>query len=269
METTLLALQQEVDDVRLLGGRLPWELLRSLVVPFLSLLIGLITNYISRLISASGLFKTITMTEPRNSLLPFTKHWGFVGRHKVFPDDVLPLVFAFLVDAQSICNIQRTCRATRRWNYHNLQVWKLDWVYKNLEDVLGVEKTIQLRDGLLTEINLLCNGVGVEGAKVIGEALKVNTSLTTINLNGNKIGDEGGKAIGEALKVNTSLTEILLQRNNIGDEGAKAIGEALKVNTSLTELFLQKINIGAEGGKAIEEALKVNTSLTKIYFTKE
>ena len=47
------------------------------------------------------------MTEPMNSLLVFTKNWGFVGRHKVFPDDVLPLVFAFLVDAQSICNIQR------------------------------------------------------------------------------------------------------------------------------------------------------------------
>ena len=54
METTLLALQQEVDDVRLLGGRLPWELLRSLVVPFLSLLIGLITHYISCLISSSS-----------------------------------------------------------------------------------------------------------------------------------------------------------------------------------------------------------------------
>ena len=82
------------------------------------------------------------MTEPMNSLLVFTKHWGFVGRHKVFPDDVLPLVFAFLVDAQSICNIQRTCRATRRWNYHTLQEWKLDWVYKNVKEVLGAEKTM-------------------------------------------------------------------------------------------------------------------------------
>ena len=73
------------------------------------------------------------MTEPINSLLVFTKHWGFVGRHKVFPDDVLPLVFAFLVDAQSISNIQRTCRTTRHWNYDTLQEWKLDWVYKNIE----------------------------------------------------------------------------------------------------------------------------------------
>ena len=49
---------------------------------------------------------------------------------------------------------------------------------------------------------------------------------------------KGAKAIGEALKVNTSLTEIYLTDNNIGDEGGKAIGEALKVNTSLTKINL-------------------------------
>ena len=73
---------------------------------------------------------------------------------QVFPDDVLRLVFAFLVDAQSICNIQRTCRTTRRWKYDKLHEWKLDWVYKNVENVIGAEETKQLRDGLLTEIDL-------------------------------------------------------------------------------------------------------------------
>ena len=126
------------------------------------------------------------MTEPVNNLLIFTKNWGFVGRHKVFPDDVLPLVFAFLVDAQSISNIQRTCRTTRRWNYDTLQEWKLALVYKNVEEVLGAEKTIQLRDGLLTKIHLYGNNIGDEGGKAIGEALKVNTSLTEINLYSNK-----------------------------------------------------------------------------------
>ena len=144
------------------------------------------------------------MTEPMNSLLAFTKNWGFVGRHKVFPDDVLPLVFAFLVDAQSISNIQRTCRTTRRWKYHILQEWKLGWVYKNVEEVLGAEKTIQLRNGLLTKINLWDNKIGDEGGKAIGEALKVNTSLTKIDLSQNKIGDEGVKAIEEAMEVNNS-----------------------------------------------------------------
>ena len=135
------------------------------------------------------------MTEPRNSLVVFTKNWGFIGRDKVFPDDVLPLVFAFLVDAQSICNIQRTCRTTRRWNYDTLREWKR--VYKNVEGVLGATKAKQLCDGLLTVIDLRWNNIGDEGGKAIGEALKVNTSLIQIFLGGNKIGDEVAKTIEE------------------------------------------------------------------------
>eukprot|EP00944_MAST-04C_sp_MAST-4C-sp1_P005042 g5042.t1 len=171
-----------------------------------------------------------------NSLLVFTKRWGFIGRHQVFPEDVLPLVFAFLVDAQSICNIQQTCTTTRRWKYDTLNKWKLDHVYKNVEKLLGTEVTLDLRDGWWTELSLRSSDIGDDMGWAIGEALKVDTSLTKIDLYDNFIGDKGGKAIGEALKVNTSLTEISLCSNNIGDEGGKAIGEALKVNTSLTEI---------------------------------
>ena len=49
-------------------------------------------------------------------------------------------------------------------------------------------------------------------------------------MSNNNIGVEGAKAIAEALKVNKSITELYLWNNNIGDEGAKAIAEALKVN---------------------------------------
>ena len=70
------------------------------------------------------------MTEPMNSLLVFTQHWESVGGRKVFPDDVLRLVFAFLVDAQSISNIQQACRTTRRWKYDTLQEWKKNWLRK-------------------------------------------------------------------------------------------------------------------------------------------
>ena len=138
------------------------------------------------------------MTEQTNSLLAFTNHWGFVGRHQVFPNDVLPKVFAFLVDAQSISNIQRTCRTTRRWNYDTLQEWKLDWVYKNVEEVVGAGRTKRLRDGLLTKINLYYENIDDEGGKAIGEALKVNTSLTEIFLGTNRIGDEGKQIIRDA-----------------------------------------------------------------------
>ena len=153
------------------------------------------------------------MTEPINSLLVFTKNWGFVGERNAFPDGVLLLVFAFLVDAQSICNIQRTCRTTRRWNYHTLRKLKLDLVYKNVEGVLGGEKTKQLRNGSLFDIYLELNNFGAKEAKAIAEALKVNTSLTEIFLQKTNIGAEGGKAIEEALKVNTSLTKIYFTKD--------------------------------------------------------
>ena len=51
--------------------------------------------------------------------------------------------------------------------------------------------------------------------------------MTYINLGYNEIGDEGAKAIGEALKVNTSLNILIYIENNIGDEGKRAIGEDL------------------------------------------
>ena len=122
------------------------------------------------------------------------------------PKDLLNAVFAFLVvDPQTICTIQRTCCTTRRWDYDTLQEWKLDWMYKNVEEVLGA-----LRDGSLTSIYLRYTIIGAEGGKAIGEALKVNNSLTQIYLDDNNIGVEGVKAIGEALKVNTSLTSIYL-----------------------------------------------------------
>ena len=167
------------------------------------------------------------MTEDNTCLVVFAQRWEL-------PADVLHLVFPYLVDAQSICKIQRTCRTTRRWSEHKLHELKLDWVYRGVEGILRREKTKQLRDGSLFDIYLELNNFGAKEAKAIAEALKVNTSLTSINLSTNNIGAEGAKTIGEALKVNTSLTEIYLADNKIGAEGAKAIGEALKVNTSLT-----------------------------------
>ena len=73
------------------------------------------------------------------------------------------------------------------------------------------------------------NTIGDEGAKAIGERLKVNTSLTALNLacpGGGKYGKEKGKK-GESMTG-----------NQIGDEGANAMSEMLKVNTSLTSLNL-------------------------------
>ena len=49
-----------------------------------------------------------------------------------------------------------------------------------------------------------------------------------LNLNGNNIGVDGAKAIAEALKVNPVLTKLDLYDNNLGDAGEKAMREAVK-----------------------------------------
>ena len=44
------------------------------------------------------------------------------------------------------------------------------------------------------------NSIGVEGAKAIAEALKVNAVLTKLDLKYNKLGEAGKKAVREAVK---------------------------------------------------------------------
>ena len=66
----------------------------------------------------------------------------------------------------------------------------------------------------------MCIQIGDEGGRP-SEGIESEYLVTKIHVDGNKIGDEGAKAIGEALKVNTSLTEIDLAYNEIGDKGER------------------------------------------------
>eukprot|EP00944_MAST-04C_sp_MAST-4C-sp1_P014138 g14138.t1 len=110
----------------------------------------------------------------------------------------------------------------------------------------------KLRNNSLKTISFCQNNIGNEGAKYLGEALKVNTSLKKIDLWDNNIGNEGAKYIAEALKVNTSLKEINLGNNNIGDEGVKHLAEASEVNMSLKKIDLSYNYIGDKGAKYLK-----------------
>ena len=55
-----------------------------------------------------------------------------------------------------------------------------------------------------------------------------NRVLTNLVLAGNRIGVDGAKAIAEALKVNPVLTKLDLRYNNMGDAGKKAVRDAVK-----------------------------------------
>jgi hypothetical protein len=83
------------------------------------------------------------------------------------------------------------------------------------------------------------NGIGVEGGKALGEALKVNNSVNELDLVSAFLFflslfvlrvfccEESGR-----------LTCAVQYNNGIGAEGGKALGEALKVNNSVKELDL-------------------------------
>ena len=149
-------------------------------------------------------------------------------------------------------------------------------------EVLSGVPIKELREGKLTELNLISKGLGPTEGIVLAELIKFSAVVTTLSLSGNNIGDEGAIAIAEALKVNEVLTTLNLRNNSIGDEGAKTIADALKSGTAvLTSLDLAgdpysmdlacdpysigfNINIGDEGAKAIAEALKVNAVLTEL-----
>jgi len=59
-----------------------------------------------------------------------------------------------------------------------------------------------------------------------------------LNDKGQYMYDEGAKMISELIKVNSTLRILDLSVNTIGDEGTIMISESLKTNTTLTDLSL-------------------------------
>ena len=81
-------------------------------------------------------------------------------------------------------------------------------------------------------------------------ALTYNTHLTKLDCIFNNTNDEGAKALGEMLRVNNTILELDLRYNHIGG-GLAYLDEALKYNTSIIKIDLSgngKIYRWAGGG---------------------
>ena len=76
------------------------------------------------------------------------------------------------------------------------------------------------------------NNIDIEGAKVLGEALKHNSTLTELRLESLKV-----LIIYTVMQVD-SYSCYVCTGCNIGNKGANGLGEALKYNTTLTSLDL-------------------------------
>ena len=88
--------------------------------------------------------------------------------------------------------------------------------------------------------------MGVNGAKYLFEALKINRSIEElqicfIDLASNKIGNEGTKFIASGLKLNTTLKHFSIADNEIDLKGIESIRDTLNSNNTLEYLDLSSI----------------------------
>jgi Ran GTPase-activating protein (RanGAP) involved in mRNA processing and transport len=184
-------------------------------------------------------------------------------------------------------------------DYNNTILTKLD-IYRyyntiNYTAIVAIGRMIKTNNSL-TELNLSGCLLNADGATVIGDSLKVNTtlerlhlrsnnirdvdavaiangiaenglsSLSVLNLNKNNIGSMGARSIATLLTSNKSLTALNLDGNEmIGTDGVVVIAEAMKHNKSLAILILGDIPFGDEGARSIESLLRTNVSLKELH----
>jgi hypothetical protein len=79
----------------------------------------------------------------------------------------------------------------------------------------------------LWKLRAQCNGIGDEGARAIGLALRVAPSLQRLYLGCNDIGPEGAAAIARGVPDGGTFRRLCLTLNPIGDEGAAHLGALL------------------------------------------
>eukprot|EP01105_Mastigella_eilhardi_P023743 TRINITY_DN603_c2_g1_i1.p1 TRINITY_DN603_c2_g1~~TRINITY_DN603_c2_g1_i1.p1 ORF type:complete len:968 (+),score=210.65 TRINITY_DN603_c2_g1_i1:40-2904(+) len=128
----------------------------------------------------------------------------------------------------------------------------------HLANVLCMEKLA------LTELNIGYNSIGVEGARALAEALRVNITLRVLNAPGNKFGDAGVIALAGALKESNSIESLNVASNGVGFEGIVALCSALQSNSTLTSLSIQYNNCGPQGAQHIAALIKGNSRIVEL-----
>jgi hypothetical protein len=159
--------------------------------------------------------------------------------------------------------IKRNEKAIRIMDLSSLEIQgSLEHGKINENDGILIGEALKI-NSTLTTLNLRFNSLKSKGARIIVDALKLNSTLTELNLSSNYIGEDAIN-IGYALQLNSTLTTLDLSSNNIGEEGASTIGDALKLNSTLTTLDLSYNYIGEEGVINIGDALILNSTLTTL-----
>ncbi|XP_058261309.1 leucine-rich repeat-containing protein 71 isoform X2 [Hemibagrus wyckioides] len=78
-------------------------------------------------------------------------------------------------------------------------------------------------DSMISHLSLRNNGIGEEGACLIGLTLSKN--LLSLNMAFNAVGDEGAVYLAQALRLNHTLLYLSLANNHISDAGAAHLAQ--------------------------------------------
>jgi hypothetical protein len=115
----------------------------------------------------------------------------------------------------------------------------------------------------LTQLDLSCNMIRVDGVTAVAEALgSATTKVALVDLSANVAKDAGAAAFGELLAKSGTLTALDLHANQIGDTGAKALARGLASNTTLKTLDLRANDIGDAGALELLAAAQRSPALT-------
>jgi len=119
--------------------------------------------------------------------------------------------------------------------------------------------------GLIT-LRLGKHGIRDYGVQTLCEILARNTTLTELDLRCNKITMEGAKSLANLLEANSVLCSLSLAHNAIRSEGAIALADCLRANRTLKQLNLSGCSI--ENGGLADLALALleeNRTLSSIF----
>ena len=122
----------------------------------------------------------------------------------------------------------------------------------------------------VTYLDISRNNIGDDGIARLATALQANTTMQILDVSGNDgITVNGAKSLGKALSVNSSLEELNIRSTSIGDEGVAHIANALQTNTTMKVLNVSKCGISCKGAESLARALSVNSSLEKLNITQQ
>lgn len=114
-------------------------------------------------------------------------------------------------------------------------------------------------------LDLSFNGVGIDGATSIGNALQEPSCvLERLNLKCNNVAEDGAEAIAEALRINKTLKWLELGVNNIENGGTWELADCLEDNHTLEYLGLSGNGITAEGIEFFPSAMRKNNGLRSL-----